>query len=389
MEHAKRHIVLYRIIRLILYPFSGWIFRIKSEKANRIQGPCLILANHNINVDPILISRSFPHHMYFLASEHVLSWGWRSVVIDWVAGPVSKLKSTADAGAVKDVMRRIRKGHSICIFAEGHRSFNGVTHPIAPATGKLVKVCQTTLVTYRFEGGYFTSPRWAAKNRKGEMKGYVVGVYPFEELKHMSDKEINELIQRDLHEDAYARQKETPIAYRGKNLAEWLEITLYMCPSCGEIGTLRSKGNDFFCTACSLCSTIDEYGILHGKNLPYHTVTDWDNWQVEEMAGVAQQLGTKKAFSDPGQMLYLMDPVSHKRIQLAMGTLCLYGDRITLGEYVFPFEEIIDMNVHGKQSIVFSSGNAHYEIKSKFPRSARKYVVLYKYLTGNGDVRRV
>ena len=58
------------------------------------------------------------------------------------------------------VMRRLRKGGSVAIFAEGNRSFNGLTGDILPATGKLARSSGASLVTFRFSGGYLSSPRW-------------------------------------------------------------------------------------------------------------------------------------------------------------------------------------------------------------------------------------
>lgn len=361
----------------------------KSEKAPDIKGPCLILANHTMDVDPILLTRSFPKHFYFLASEHIFSWGWKSRIIEWVAGPVSKMKGTADTGAVKEVIRRIKKGHSICIFPEGNRSFTGITKPIIPATGKLVKACGATLVTYRFEGGYFSSPRWAYKGRRGKMKGYVVGVYPYKEIERLSSQEINELIQRDLKEDAYLRQQKDPIPFRGKNLAEWLELSLYICPLCETIGSLKSEGSNFFCNNCELCSTIDEYGWLHSSTIPFHTVIEWDNWQKEKLREISLDARNEMVFFDQEQTLFMIAPSSHQRRELASGTLAMYKNRFILDDKVFFFQDILDLNVHGKQTLVFSYQGISYEIKSKLPRSARKYVTFYQHITGNGDIDQI
>ena len=59
------------------------------------------------------------------------------------------------------------------------------------------------------------------------------------------------------------------------------------------------------------------------------------------------------------------------------------------GNNEFLFEEVLDLNVHGKQSLVFSSRGNHYEIFSEIPRSARKYVIFYQYITGKADITRI
>ncbi len=134
----------------------------------------------------------------------------------------------------------------MCLFAEGNRSYNGVTGPIFPATGKLAKATGASLVTYRFEGGYLTTPRWSRSTRKGNMRGYVVNVYSPEQLKTMSPEEVNQRIREDIMEDAFDRQLTMPYRYKGKDLAKGLEHALYFCPKCGKTGTLHSSKKHFF-----------------------------------------------------------------------------------------------------------------------------------------------
>lgn len=143
----------------------------------------------------------------------------------------------------------------MCIFAEGDRTFNGVTGPFFTATAKLVRMTGAQLVTFRLEGGYFSSPRWSDTLRKGKFYGHEVNRYSPETLKAMSTEEIDACIARDLHEDAYARQRQSPVRYRGKRLAESLETALYFCPRCGGLGTLKSEGNPAHCTCCSRRNT--------------------------------------------------------------------------------------------------------------------------------------
>lgn len=388
MEDYKRHLIVWKLLRRPLTAIAGLKVKLKNQMAPTIDGPYIVVANHNTDLDPILVSKSFKKHMYFLGSEHILSWGWKSKLILWLGGSITKLKSTPDAGAVKDVLRRLRKGHRVLLFPEGNRSYNGLTRPIVPATGKLIKAAKVPLVTYRFEGGYFTSPRWARSMRRGGMKGYVVNVYTFEDLEKLTDQEINQLIQNDLHEDAYARQSERPTKYKGKNLAEWLEVSLYMCPVCKSIGSLKSKGNSFFCSSCDMYSTIDEYGYFHSDFLPFDTVTKWDIWQREEILKLAQDLGHEEAFFDMEQKLYLSDPISHERRLITKGRLTMYKDRITIADYEFKFNDIIDFNINGRMTLIFSVGNNHYEIKADFPTSSRKYVALYRALGKNKDIAR-
>ena len=90
----------------------------------------LVVANHNMDYDPILVSMAFDDHLYFVASEHVFRWGLLSRLLVWAFAPIARMKGTADAQSAMQILRTLRKGRNVCLFAEGNRSFNGVTGPI-------------------------------------------------------------------------------------------------------------------------------------------------------------------------------------------------------------------------------------------------------------------
>jgi hypothetical protein len=100
--------------------------------------------------------------------------------------------------------------------------------------------------------------------RRGKMFGHVSGKYSAAQLKNMTNEEVSALIERDLCEDAYARQHVNPVRYRGKHLAEHLETTLYLCPRCKRIGTLHSQNARLTC-GCGLQAQYSEFGELSGE----------------------------------------------------------------------------------------------------------------------------
>ena len=184
------------------------------------QTPALIVSNHNADFDPVFVAMAFQEHMYFVASEHVFRWGLVSRLLVGLFGPIARRKGMADAQSAMQILRALRKGHNVCLFAEGNRSFSGVTGPVFPATGKLARASRAALVTYHIKGGYLCTPRWALTRRHGRMEGELVHVYSPEELRGMTDEEVNAAIAADLYEDAYDRQREEMRPYPGRRLAE-------------------------------------------------------------------------------------------------------------------------------------------------------------------------
>lgn len=377
MDNYRRHKAFYGVLKRLVAPFFKSIYRYEYKVERGPQAPFIVLANHNMNVDPILLGMSFRQHMYFVASEHIYRWGLVSKLIIWLFAPIARLKGSTDARTAMEIMRQVRKGRNIGIFAEGNRSYNGVTGPIPPATGKLIKAAGGTMVTFKFEGGYFTEPRWAAKKRRGRMRGYVVNTYSPETLQTMSAAEIQAVIEKDLHEDACARQRQQRISFRGKRLAEWLEAALYVCPCCEEIGRLHSEGDSFACE-CGMRARYTVYGDLEGDALPFSTIAEWDAWQRQQLRQQAQS--NAFALRDTGQQLRRI--LAEKGSELAgEGDLQMDRHAITCGNSSIPIEEISDMAIVSRMTIVFTTkGGEAYEVVSEKPRSAEKYMAYYEYL---------
>ncbi len=374
----RRHARTFRVIKPLVAPFFRWRFNIRALPAPDIKGPCLVLANHNSDLDAVLIHLSFGSLLYFVASEHIFRAGFLSRLLTRYFDPISRLKGGTDIITVRKILRRLRDGKKVCIFAEGNRSFNGLTCPIPPSTGKLARYCGVPLVTYKLEGGYLTTPRWADTMRRGLMKGYAVNVYSPEQLKLMSDEEVNAAISADLYEDAYARQADEKIRFKGRRLAQGLERALFLCPQCEGIGTLRSQNNEFSCS-CGLRAVYDEYGYLSGA--PYRTVTEWDASQHDRLAEIASALGDQPAFLDNQVRLLRVYP-DHVSELLFQGPACMYRDRIELGSHCFSIRDIGNMAIYGKANLAFSTNSAHYEIKADPPFCGRKYLELYNILKG-------
>ena len=347
----------------------------------KVEGPCLILSNHVTDFDPILVGLSFPEHMYYVAGENVMRMGFLSKIVTRYASVIQRVKGTTDAEAALQILRTLRKGRNVCMFAEGNRTFTGETLPIAPATAKLVKMSRSTLVTYRLTGGYLSTPRWSTHRRKGRMYGAPVGVYPPEEIKKMSEAEISALLARDLYENAYDTQAKAPVAFRGKALAETLETALYLCPKCSRIDTLHSRGDRFYCD-CGLSATLDEFGFFQGDEPPFKTPLDWDKWQTGEMEKLSEALGDGPAFSDEDQTLNRKED-DHSLTPLVTGTMALYRDKLTVGDRVFPLHDLRGIGLIQRQGMVFSTADGDFAVTAPRLRCVRKYHTLFEYLKRN------
>ena len=377
MNDYQRHLRWYHFLRPVVRGPFFRLFGFTGEVLEPGVSPFLLIANHNCDLDPGMIGVSCPEHLYFLASEHVYRRGFASKLLKRYFAPIAWVKGATDASAALSMIRWIKKGVSCCLFAEGNRSFNGVTGDVMPATGKLAKATGAALITYRLEGGYLTTPRWAYTRRVGKMLGYCVNVYTPEQLKQMTAEEVNQAIARDIYEDAFARQREEPVRFRGKRLAEGLERALYMCPRCHGIDTMHGKDDRFTCS-CGYSVKYNEYGFFEGDDPAFETVLDWDRWQTDQIREIVQKADETVLFSDENKTLSQID-AGRKGHAVAAGTLSISGKALTLGARVFLLEELSDMSLYGAANIMFTDrAGEHFEIRNHPTGCGRKYVTFYE-----------
>ncbi len=369
----KRHRILWKILLPLVRIFLRIKFNYTCERVKDAPEKFIVLANHTTDFDPLFVGSSFKNFMRFVGSEHIARWKVFPL-LKFAFDPIMRYKGMTASSAVMEMIRTVRGGTSVCMFAEGVRSWDGLPSPILPATGKVIKSAKCALITYRISGGYFSSPMWSAGSgtRKGRLHGRPVNIYTAEQLSKMSVAEINDIINADLYEDAYEVQKQNPVKYKGKNLAEKLETMLFICPQCGKMDAISSKGDTISCTSCGHSFTYDEYGMLHGCR--FDTVRDLSLWQKDEIAKHAGSV----TYTSPAVTLIKVE--NHVETPLYTGTVTMTAEKLTCGDYEFNVADLMDLAMHGRHALVFSTNEGYYEIIVENGGNALKYQLLFNVL---------
>lgn len=366
LRHRKTWSLLYRLLHRYIenrFNFSHDVFS--------TPGPCIVIPNHVTAWDPLLVAMSFPEkQMYFVASEHLFRKGLVTAILNYLVEPISRKKASMGADTVKACLRHLKEGRSICLFAEGEASWDGLSGKIFEATGKLVRISGASLVTYRIEGGYLSLPRWGKGLRRGRMKGGVVRCYSPEELKAMSPGEINQAIDRDIYEDAWQRQREEQTAFKAAKPAELLERGLFLCPECRRIGRLQSRGGSISC-ACGFSREYGEQGFFQPPS-PFESFVQWDRWQHERLKALDFEHG-EELFADEGLRLSRVEP-GHREERLGRGRLSQREGELIWAGHSFSLDKINSMAMVQANILLFTEGDKYYELKAEGAVCLRKYL---------------
>lgn len=393
MKKEELHKIVYKLVKAFLKPYIKYYFRFNFEKFRNVNNnQYIVLSNHTNNWDPLLVGMSFPEHMYYVASEHIFRKGIISKIIINLISPIMRVKAKTERRTAVSIIRTLKDGHNICMFAEGSTTWNGESSNITEATAKLIKISGVSLITYRIEGGYLSRPRWAKTNRRGKISGNVINEYTPNKLSSMTVKEIREVINKDLYVNAYEVNNKFKIEYKGKKLAENLENVLYICPNCKSLGSFKSKDDILSCN-CGLELRYNNYGLfesINSKRLQFKTILEWDKWQgsyiKENRDYYINKSKDEYILKDTNQILYKFEPGKSSSL-ICEGTIYLYSDRLVIEDseektITFNLSDITDIALMMESIMTFTvDGKSYYEVKSKIPRSALKYLIICRELT--------
>lgn len=380
----RRHRFFYRFLYDPVRLFLRLKFGYRFQKAENLPENYIVLSNHATDYDPILVAMSFKRQMYFVASEHITRWKIAYPLLKYTFAPIVRYKGTVAASTVMDILRKTKKGESVCMFAEGVRTWDGVTCPIHPSTVQLIKASRCGLVTYRLSGGYLVSPMWATteKLRRGPLSGAPVRVYTKEEIRAMSEEELTEAINADLYEDAYDRQRSAPQKYKGKHLAEGLEQFLFLCPHCRAHNSFRTENNRVICSSCEKDFTYNEYGFL--ENAPFETVREFSLWQRAETERDAREGKSYRAES-----VSVAKIVKHQSEPFTEGELQMSPTALRCGELCVEMKDIPHMAMHGTQALVFAANGEYYEIIPKSRDNMLRFLWYYDAVQAQKETQTV
>ena len=366
----RKHIFFYALLRPLVVLFLKLRFDFRYEPAKNLPEKYIVLSNHATDYDMLFVGASFRRQMYFVGSEHIARWKVYPL-LKFAFAPIIRHKGAPATAAIMEMLRKVRQGASVCMFAEGVRTWDGITCPIQPATAKLIKTAGCGLVTYRLTGGYFASPMWCGAGvRRGPVRGAPVRVLTAEELKALSADEIYRIITEDLYEDAYARQLAEPKAYKGKELAKGMEQLAFRCPKCGGTDCFHTSGNDLICGECGLTVTYDARGMLTGWQ--FTTLKEFSDWQKTVVEKDVEAGTTYKA--EPAALTLVE---KQGETLLAQGQAEISREKLTCGGEEFALGEIADLAMHGQRSIVFTVKGKYYELKGERGNNMLKFQLFF------------
>ena len=372
----KRHAHVFAFLRVAMAPFFRIKYNYKAIPAPIKKGPCLIINNHQATMDPFFVAKSFRFPIYFFASDDLFNLK-ASPIINYLVRPIPKSKSLSDLNAVRTSLKVFKEGGAVSIAPEGNRTLSGRLWEMNDSIAKLAKLSKVPLVIYNLRGGYGTDPRWGRSVRKGtKYTGSVQRIIYPEEYAKMSVAELFEAIKSGLDVD----DTQSGERYKSRRRAEYIERALYICPVCGKVGSIHSKGARFECTECGMNAEYTEDLRISPPVCSYERIYEWYEWERRE---IAERVYNGEKISDDG--IQFFESVKFKK-KVKLGGSAVSMDRenlyITGGgrNYVYPLRDIFAVTAVGKKKFNFYCGGKTLQVKGGPRFCSVKYVHIFEGL---------
>jgi 1-acyl-sn-glycerol-3-phosphate acyltransferase len=136
-------------------------------------GPCIVIANHQSYVDPVLIQAWCRRPLHTMAKSTQFSTpglGW--LMKKLLSFPVRRWE--IDPQAARIVLRRLQAGEAVCVYIEGERSWDARLQPPRRGTLRLILKAGVPVIPCAIEGTYDFWPRWG-RPRQGAHVSIIAG----------------------------------------------------------------------------------------------------------------------------------------------------------------------------------------------------------------------
>ena len=367
-----------KLLRLIVRPLSFllWGYRVKNKYKVSKGENIIVLSNHQTDYDPILIRLSFNRFLYTLATDNIFSDKHTRRFLTNL-GAIPKRKGVSDLKATAKMNNIASQGGSILIFPEGNRSYGEFQFTYTDGFAKFVRFFKKPIVLFNFHGGTGVDPRFAKSRRKGPFYGEIKRILQPEEFANWSDEELYRVIQENLR----VYDSESGNLYKSDERAEYLERMFFVCPKCGKVETLYSKGNYFYCKNCGL--KVEYTEDLHLKSddpeFKFTKLVDWYNYQIRWIKAFEPKEDGEIFYDEEGAELYISHP-DKKRELIAKGPVILTKNFIKFAGKSIDIHEIEIASPINGNNFNFSTKDEDYLVKGNDRFNPLKFVLMFNKL---------
>lgn len=176
-----------------------WKTRVFNRHYEPTSGGVVYICNHQSFVDPILMCFALRRPMNFMGRDSLFKIPLLGKMISTVnCFPVKR--NTADIGALKEAMRRLKSGGQLVIFAEGTRTSDGRIGKFLPGMAILAQRAAEWTVPVLIDGAFEAWPRTKPLPGMGSVVVQYAPAIPREEAKKYKPDQFVDKVRQQIIE---------------------------------------------------------------------------------------------------------------------------------------------------------------------------------------------
>ncbi len=188
----------YRGAMAVIRPMLRWVFhmRVENQATQGFEGPAVLVMNHQGLLDFLLAAAAFPQReISYVGSQRVFSKPAAGPPAA-LAGRHSQAPMLPDAGAIKNIMRRIKEGGLVGIFPAGQTSMSGVPGAVGPGIGRLCRKLKVPVLCAHINGSFLSLSRHSGTQfSRGACVARTSVVLTPDQMAAMTDEQVFEAIR--------------------------------------------------------------------------------------------------------------------------------------------------------------------------------------------------
>jgi 1-acyl-sn-glycerol-3-phosphate acyltransferase len=184
----------YAILWCPCYAMSQVWFRYRFTGKSRVPltGPVLLVANHQSNLDPVIVGLACPRQLKYLARIGLFFFPFNLWIRALGAVPIDRERGALSG--IRTTLELLKQNNAVLVFPEGSRTFDGELQPMLSGFCLLARRSKATIVPVALDGAFQALPRGSfICHRYPIYLSFGVPITP-KQFEGMSDEQLTELV---------------------------------------------------------------------------------------------------------------------------------------------------------------------------------------------------
>jgi len=163
-----------------------------------LEGPVLLVSNHQSNLDPVLVGIACPRQLKYLARQGLFFWPFSLWIRSLGAVPIDRERGALSG--IRTTLELLKKQNAVLVFPEGSRTETGKLDVMLPGFSLLARRSGATIVPVGIVGAFDALPRGAIFARPHAIRLAFGPPISKQQAAELSDKQLTLLVEQRIRE---------------------------------------------------------------------------------------------------------------------------------------------------------------------------------------------